>query len=136
MTTDVGKTMSPKALAATAGAGAGAIVTALLLWVIGAGMSGDWTATGADSALAAVPAPLGAFVGLLVAVAFTLIPSWWITDHVRDVGAAVIDARPDDLPGELASLELEAPAYAPEAAGPDATPTGDGEEPYTGARGL
>ena len=116
--TDVGKTVSPKVVAGTAGAGAGAIVTGLIMWLVGAALSGDWTAAGVEDALAAVPAPLGLFVGLAVGVAFTFVPAWFITDHVRDTGAAVIQARPDDIPGEVVPAE-------PELGSTD--PDGDGE---------
>lgn len=126
MTADVGKTVSPKVVAGTAGAGAGAIVTGLIMWVVGAALSGDWTAAGVEDALAAVPAPLGLFVGLVVGVAFTFVPAWFITDHVRDTGAAVIEARPDDIPGEVVP--------APELGSTD--PDGDGTEVQGLANGL
>lgn len=135
MTEAIGKTLSPKAVAGTAGAGAGAIVTTAGLWAIGGAISGDWTAGGVENALGAVPGPVAALVGLVVAVAFTFIPAWFITDHVRDVGAGVIDHRVDDIPGEVEGNVI---THTPDGA-LDAGPRPPTEESdagtYTGQRG-
>ena len=128
--TDASKSLSPKVVAGTAGAGAGAIVTALVTWVVGAAYSGDWTAAGVETALASVPAPLVAFIGLVVGVAFTFIPAYFITDHLRETGAK-IEALPGDLQGEVESVVDS-----------HAEPVADAEPPadissltYTGERG-
>lgn len=91
MTKDLGTTLSPKVVAGTFGAGAGAIVTTAVTWALGAGAFGaGWSAAEVEAAMAAVPAPLVALAALGIGVAFTFIPAWWIRDHVREEGAALI----------------------------------------------
>ena len=103
---DLGSTLSPKVVAGTAGAGAGAIVTTAVTWALGAGaFGGGWDAASVEGAMAAVPAPLVALVALGIGVAFTFLPAWWIRDHVREEGAAAIAARPDGPPGEVDPYE-------------------------------
>lgn len=100
--TDLGTTLSPKVVAGTAGAGAGAIVTTAATWALGAGVfGGGWDAANVEAAMASVPAPLVALLALAVGVLFTFVPAWWIRDHVREEGADVIAARADDIPGEV-----------------------------------
>lgn len=95
MAKDLGTTLSPKVVAGTAGAGAGAIVTTAVTWALGAGAFGaGWTAAEVEAAMAAVPAPLVALTALGIGVGFTFLPAWWIRDHVREEGAAVIAAKP------------------------------------------
>lgn len=130
---NIGTTVSPKVVAGTAGAGAGAIVTAVILWAVGAALSGQWTASGVEAALDAVPAPLAAFLGLVIAVAFTLIPAWWIRDHVREVGAETITKREDDIPGEVLATAQLANGLAVQEVPGDFSPDGayDSVEPDT-----
>lgn len=95
MTEDLRATLSPKVVAGTAGAGAGAIVTTAVTWAVGAGWFGaGWDAGQVGTALDAVPWPLAALLALGIGVGFTFIPAWWIRDHVREEGAAVIAAQP------------------------------------------
>lgn len=96
MTKDLGTTLSPKVVAGSAGAGAGAIVTTATVWALGAGAFGaGWDAANVEAAMAAVPAPLVALVALVLGVGLTFIPAWWIRDHVREEGAAAIAAQPE-----------------------------------------
>lgn len=61
--------VSPKVLAAGAGAGGGAVVGTLVLWIIGGLLfHGSWAAYAASDTVAAVPAPLhdGILYGLAI----------------------------------------------------------------------
>lgn len=76
--------ISPKVIAAGAGAGGGAIVSSLILWIIGV------TAyhVGADSnsvgdAIAAVPTPISAALGLILVVVGAVLPGYQTTDPAR-----------------------------------------------------
>lgn len=121
---NIGTTVSPKVVAGTAGAGAGAILTAVVVWVVGAAWSGRWDAAGVEVAVDAVPAPLAALLALIIAVALTLIPAWWIRDHVREVGAETITKREDDIPGEVLTAAAMANGLAVQEVPGDFTPDG------------
>lgn len=130
-TKDLGTTLSPKVVAGTAGAGAGAIVTTAATWALGAGPFGaGWGAGEVETALAAVPAPLVALSALVIGVAFTFVPAWWIRDHVREEGAEAIAAKPD-----AADVAVDGTmTYGGRAAGAELYP--DGAEDTPPARGL
>ena len=133
MTETADKALSPKVVAGTAGAGAGAIVTALVTWLVGAAYAGDWTAGGVETALASVPAPLVAFIGLVVGVAFTFVPAYFIRDHLREEGAR-IERLPGAIPGEVESA-VDARVEPVEDPVPDVEVYNTGALPYTGERG-
>lgn len=92
--TDASKALSPKVVAGTAGAGAGAITTTLVTWVVGAAYSGDLDGRGRGRPRAWRPRwPASrrrwwrsSACGLVVGVAFTFIPAYFITDHLRIQG--------------------------------------------------
>lgn len=75
--------VSPKLYAAAVGAGAGAIISQLLVWLIGGAISHRWDADGVDNAIAAVPSPLYAFVLLLVTIAGAAIGAYIKEDPER-----------------------------------------------------
>lgn len=79
--------VSPKIVAAAAGAGAGAVVSQLAVWLIGAALfGGGWSADQVDNAIAAVPTPVYAFVVLVVTVIGAAVPGYRVTDPLREVG--------------------------------------------------
>jgi len=79
-----GNPISPKVYSAAAGAGAGAIVSQLIVWLIGAGaFGGGWSADRVDNALAAVPSPLNAFILLLVIIAGAAVGAYVKVDPLR-----------------------------------------------------
>ena len=76
--------VSPKVIAAAAGAGAGATISSLLIWVLGITVwSAPATAQSVDQAIAAVPAPVSAFVVLVVTVVGSAAFGWRVTDPNR-----------------------------------------------------
>lgn len=76
--------ISPKVISAAIGAGAGTVISTVILWAIGAGFyHAGATADRVDNAIAAVPTPLSAFVFLIVTVAATFIPAYQVTDPLR-----------------------------------------------------
>ena len=63
------KTIESKVIAAAAGSGLGAALSAFLLWVVGVTAFGaSSTADQVPKALAAVPEPVGALLAILVAI--------------------------------------------------------------------
>jgi hypothetical protein len=76
--------VSPKIVAAAAGAGAGAVVSTLILWIIGVtayGVPGD--AISVSDAVAAVPSPITAAIGLTLTILGAAIPGYQTTDPLR-----------------------------------------------------
>jgi hypothetical protein len=75
---------SPKVIASAAGAGAGATVSSLLLWLLGITVWHQPATAGAvDQAMAAVPSPVSAIVVLAVTVASSAVFGWRVTDPLR-----------------------------------------------------
>jgi hypothetical protein len=76
--------ISPKVIASTAGAGVGAALSALVIWILGVTV---WDqAGGADSvnaAMAAVPAPVSNIIALLITAAVAAVSGWRVTDTHR-----------------------------------------------------
>lgn len=123
-------TLSPKVLAAGAGAGGGAVVGSVVLWAIGAGIfGGGWDAYSAADAVAAVPAPLSGFVLLTVAVVGAVWAGYAKVDPDRNgplpveaPGRSVFDQSP-----LLSTTVLQTPV--PEMLQPDAAePVRDPED--------
>lgn len=99
MAQDLKDQLSPKTAVATAGAGVGAITTAVVLWVVGATLfGGSWSSDAAVDTIAAVPTPLSAFLGLLITTALAFVPSWIVTDPAREA---------DPSAGELSAARAE-----------------------------
>lgn len=72
-----------KVYAATVGTGAGAIVSAFVLWLLGVTVWGvAFTANAATDAIAAVPAPISGMVGLLITVAGSF-AGGYLGDHTE-----------------------------------------------------
>lgn len=96
--------ISPKLYAAAVGAGAGAVISQLLVWLIGAIISQRWDADGVDNAIAAVPSPLYGFILLLVTIAGAAAGAYIKEDPERlptlgneqrkRVGLVGVDVRP------------------------------------------
>lgn len=71
------KVLETKVVAATAGAGAGASLAGFVLWLLGVLVWGaDSNAANAQAAIAAVPAPVGVMVGILVTIGGTFIAGY------------------------------------------------------------
>jgi hypothetical protein len=76
--------VSPKLWTAAVGAGAGATVSTLLIWLIGAGVfNAGWTSERVNDAIAAVPFPLAGFILLLVTLAGTMLGAYLKADPLR-----------------------------------------------------
>lgn len=94
--------LSPKVIAAAAGAGAGATLGTLLLWIIGAAaFGGGWSADQAMTAVASVPGPLAAGVLLAVTIAGAALPGYSVADPNRvstDDAAMVTQGNRPPLP--------------------------------------
>lgn len=81
--------LSPKVLAAAAGAGAGTIVSTFLLWILGVTVwSQSASADNVSAAIAAVPPPVAGLVLLVVTVIGTYVPGYTITDPLRQAAIA------------------------------------------------
>lgn len=75
---------SPKVIAAAAGAGAGATLTSLILWIIGVAAYGvPGNASSVPEAIAAVPSPITAGLGLLLVIGGAYLPGYQTTDPQR-----------------------------------------------------
>jgi hypothetical protein len=112
-------TLSPKVIAAAAGAGAGSVISQLRLWLLGAGVwHAGWSADRVDNALAAVPLPVYAFVTLVVTVAGAAIPGYQTADPDRF--HTVPDVRPADPADTEVIPDAEGVGEPPQAAGPGA----------------
>ena len=76
--------VSPKVVAATAGAGAGATLSTLLIWILGVTF---WkqpaTAAAVSDAIAAVPSPVSGLLLLLVTSSSAAVPAFKAADPLR-----------------------------------------------------
>lgn len=76
--------VSPKVIAATAGAGVGATLSTLVIWVVGVVF---WkqpaTAAAVSDAIAAVPSPLSGLILLAVTGTSAGVPGFKVTDPLR-----------------------------------------------------
>lgn len=94
---NLSKLISPKVVAATSGAGAGAIVSGFLVWLIGASAYGvGFAAADADAAVAAVPIQITGMISLVLTVVGAFIPGYQTTDPARSAAAAP-SADPEDV---------------------------------------
>jgi hypothetical protein len=76
--------ISPKAIASTTGAGLGAAVSTLIIWVLGVvGWHGSAAASKVAETIAAVPGPVSAVVGLLIPAGLAAILGWRVVDPNR-----------------------------------------------------
>lgn len=76
--------ISPKTVAATAGAGLGAAVSSLIIWLLGVTLWGQpATANTVDAAVAAVPSPVSGLVLLIVTAASAGLSGYKVTDPLR-----------------------------------------------------
>ena len=78
------KLISPKVLAATGGAGLGAVVSPFVIWLVGVlvfGVPGD--AIHQAEAMAAVPSVVNSLIIALLAVVGAFVPGWAVTDPAR-----------------------------------------------------
>lgn len=97
--------VSPKVIASAAGAGAGATVSSLVVWVLGVTFWGAPTsAQAADQAIAAVPGPVSGIVVLAVTVVSSALFGWRVSDPHRVTTAELLalqgrDARPSATHG-------------------------------------
>lgn len=76
--------ISPKVYAAVLGASGGTVVSGLILWIIGVTayqVSPDANSVG--TAVAAVPTPISAAIGLLLVILGAAIPGYQTTDPAR-----------------------------------------------------
>lgn len=80
---------SPKVIAATGGTGAGAVISTLVVWLLGAFVfGGTINAADAEATLAAVPLPVTAFVALVLTAGGTFISGYLTTDPAREASPA------------------------------------------------
>lgn len=78
--------VSPKIVAAAAGAGFGTALGNVLVWLLGAALwHGGWSADQVGAAMDAVPGPVSAVVVVVVAVICAAIPGYTVTDPQRQV---------------------------------------------------
>ncbi len=76
--------VSPKVIAATAGAGVGAAVTTMTLWFLGVMVwRADSSAAAAAEAVAAVPAPVSGLIALVIPTVLAGLASYRTTDRHR-----------------------------------------------------
>ena len=110
--------MTPKApvetkvVAGTAGAGAGAVVSQFVLWLLGCWAWGaSWAAEKAVDAVAAVPGPVSALIVLVITVIGAYIAGW-LAPHTHRPNPSPIVAKVnpvlDDVGLELFGSEQEA----------------------------
>lgn len=91
--------LSPKVLAAGAGAGGGTVVGALVLWILGALLfGGSWDAVAAPATVAAVPGPLHDAVLLVLAITGAIIGGYVKVDPDRN---GPIPNPATDIEGEI-----------------------------------
>lgn len=76
--------VSPKAIAATGGAGAGAVVATFITWLVGISV---WNAPSSSDkvadALAAVPYPASALIALVISAVGAAVSGWKVNDPHR-----------------------------------------------------
>lgn len=86
--------ISPKAVAATGGAGLGAAVATLVTWMLGVTVWNAPSAAGsANDAIAAVPTPISAVIVLIVPAALAAIFGWSFADPHRVTSAQLRTLR-------------------------------------------
>lgn len=76
--------VSPKVIAASAGAGAGGVISTFVLWLLGVTYWHE--PNGADNvakALAAVPSPVAAIITLVIGALVAAVAGWTVTDPNR-----------------------------------------------------
>lgn len=101
---DLSSLVSPKVVAAGAGAGAGSILSSFVVWLVGVLVFGGSPAASAvEATTAAVPLPVVALVGLVLTLAGALIPGYTITDPAR--GSAVLAETPEGYEPQRALVE-------------------------------
>jgi hypothetical protein len=78
--------VSPKIVAAIAGAGFGTALGNVIVWLLGAWLwHGGWGADQVQAAMDAVPAPVAAVVVVVVAAICAAIPGYQVNDPLRQV---------------------------------------------------
>jgi hypothetical protein len=118
--------VSPKIIAAASGAGAGAILSSAAVWFLGAWLwRVGFSAENVDAAVAAVPLPLTAIVGLVFTVVGAAVPGYRTTDSIRNLG---LQQQPLNVAEEdVADHSLQPAAATVE---PEPEEVDDGDEVY------
>ena len=76
--------ISPKAIASTTGAGLGAAMSTLLLWILGVTLYGESaSAANVSNAMTAVPSPIATFVVLLIPAGLAALLAYNVGDPHR-----------------------------------------------------
>lgn len=84
--------ISPKVVAASAGAGLGGVAATAILWVLGATFfDAGWSAANASDAIAAVPLPLSGVIVGMVGVVTAGLPGYRTNDPVRAAGVQALE---------------------------------------------
>lgn len=92
-------TIHPKVFASTIGSGIGGTLSALVLWILGVtAWHSPASATGAEAAIAAVPAPVVGAVVLALTVGTTF-TAGWLAKSVPDL-SAVLDSYAEPIDSE------------------------------------
>lgn len=100
--------VSPKVVAASAGAGLGAVLSGAILWGVGAGFFGaGWSAENASAAIAAVPTPLNGLIVGVIAVITAGVPGYRTNDPLRRVPAE--DQELEEAPPRVPDWDDTAP---------------------------
>jgi len=87
-----------KVYAATIGTGAGAVVSAFIVWLLGVIVwRAPFTAPGAAEAVASVPGPVTAIVGLVITVGSSFIGGYWAKHTPRPQPEVDLVAERDDV---------------------------------------
>lgn len=120
-----------KVWAGTAGSGVGAALSAVILWALGVGF---WGAVGdaahATDAVAAVPFPVAAVVGLGVTGAVTFGAAWWAKHTPRLIELAGAVAADGYLPAHAGEPETgQGYIFNQNIYTPHDTPTLNGDAP-------
>ena len=118
--------VSPKVVASAAGAGAGATVSSLILWILGVAI---WdvpaTASSAPAAVASVPSPIAGLIVLVVTVVSAAVPGYRTTDPLRMPARnpeADAKSKPATAPVGKANSAKPAPPVAKPAVEPTKAP--------------
>jgi hypothetical protein len=75
---------SPKVIASAAGAGVGATVSTLIVWLLGVVVwKQPMTAAAVNDAVTAVPSPVAGLILLLLTAASAAVPGYRVTDPLR-----------------------------------------------------
>lgn len=106
--------VSPKAIASTGGAGAGALVATFVTWLLGISV---WDASSSSDrvadALAAVPSPVSALVALLISGVGAAVSGWTVRDPYRITNSELTALRQLQANGQIASARAPAPQPQP-----------------------